>query len=86
MYVPPLAVFGIPLLHSGCSSSGTGKEASAGHAANSGEGKIKIPFRPDRDGNVEFYVMNADGTEVTRLTDDGAGDVTPSYSILQNKK
>ena len=29
----------------------------------------KIAFTSNRDGNDEIYVMNADGTGVTRLTD-----------------
>lgn len=31
----------------------------------------KIAFISDRDGNEELYVMNADGSDVTRLTDTG---------------
>ena len=27
----------------------------------------KIAFASDRDGNLEIYVMNADGSDVTRL-------------------
>ena len=40
----------------------------------------KIAFTSDRDGNAEIYVMNADGTEQTRLTDDPRGDGSPSWS------
>jgi Tol biopolymer transport system component len=31
----------------------------------------RIAFTSDRDGNKELYVMNADGTDQTRLTNDG---------------
>ncbi|NJN67858.1 MAG: TIR domain-containing protein [Chloroflexaceae bacterium] len=40
----------------------------------------KIVFRSDRDGNYEIYVMNADGSNQTRLTYDGAKDSFPAWS------
>lgn len=40
----------------------------------------KIAFRSDRDGNHEVYVMNTDGSGVTRLTDDTADDGDPAWS------
>ena len=39
-----------------------------------------IAFSSIRDGNWEIYVMNADGSEVARLTDSPAADVRPSWS------
>jgi Tol biopolymer transport system component len=39
-----------------------------------------IAFQSSRDGNYEIYVMNADGTEQTRLTDNSARDMNPSWS------
>ena len=39
-----------------------------------------IAFASDRDGNAEIYVMNADGTGQTRLTDNSADDWLPSWS------
>ena len=39
-----------------------------------------IAFSTNRDGNQEIYVMNVDGTEVTRVTDDPAEDTTPVWS------
>ena len=33
-----------------------------------------------RDGNYEIYIMNADGSNVTRLTDNPAEDTFPSLS------
>jgi Tol biopolymer transport system component len=38
-----------------------------------------IAFRSNRDGNHDIYVMNADGTNVTRLTDDPAEDGRPAW-------
>ncbi len=35
------------------------------------EPNARISFISDRDGNEELYVMNADGSDVTRLTDTG---------------
>src|SRR5207247_6229282 len=40
----------------------------------------KIAFVSDRDGNFEIYVMNADGTGQTRLTNDTHDDVNPAFS------
>ena len=46
----------------------------------------KIAFFTSRDGNPELYVMNADGSGLTRLTDNPAidgnpsGDSAPSWS------
>ncbi|MGH3871087.1 MAG: hypothetical protein ACRDSR_06145 [Pseudonocardiaceae bacterium] len=40
----------------------------------------KIVFQSDRDGNNEIYLMNADGTGVTRLTNNAAADTAPSLS------
>jgi hypothetical protein len=40
----------------------------------------QIAFDSDRDGNREVYVMNADGTEQTRLTDSVGLNIEPSWS------
>jgi Tol biopolymer transport system component len=40
----------------------------------------RIAFVSDRDGNAEIYVMNANGTGVTRLTNNGATDGQPAWS------
>ena len=34
----------------------------------------------DRDGNDEIYVTNADGSGLTRLTDNPADDWTPNWT------
>jgi dipeptidyl aminopeptidase/acylaminoacyl peptidase len=38
----------------------------------------KIAFHSSRDGNFEIYVMNADGSNPTRLTGNAAGDFAPA--------
>jgi hypothetical protein len=38
-----------------------------------------IAFSSNRDGNSEIYVMNADGTNLQRLTNDGAADQYPAW-------
>ncbi|MBI2919427.1 MAG: PD40 domain-containing protein [Chloroflexi bacterium] len=38
-----------------------------------------IAFTSDRDGNFEIYVMNADGTDQRRLTNNPAEDVVPAW-------
>jgi Tol biopolymer transport system component len=46
-----------------------------------GEDGTKLAFTSDRDVNREIYVMNAqDGSNQTRLTDNGASDEFPSWS------
>jgi Tol biopolymer transport system component len=40
----------------------------------------KIVFTSDRDGNDEIYVMNADGTRQTRLTNSAGRDIKPKWS------
>ena len=40
----------------------------------------KIAFASDRDGNYEIYVMNADGSGQTRLTDNPADDGVPAWA------
>ncbi len=39
-----------------------------------------IAFTSDRDGNNEIYVMKADGSEQTRLTNNPASDLYPAWS------
>ena len=44
-----------------------------------GEGGGKIAFQSNRDGNEEIYLMNADGSKQTRLTNNPALDAGPSW-------
>jgi TolB protein len=39
-----------------------------------------IAFVSDRDGKDEIYIMNADGSNARRLTDDPASEWQPSWS------
>ena len=50
-----------------------------GSPAWSRDGK-RIAFYSERDGNAEIYVMNADGTGVTRLTNTRADEGYPAWS------
>ena len=43
-------------------------------------GDGRIVFTSERDGNGEIYVMNADGSGLTRLTNNPARDIEPSWS------
>ncbi|MDE2663035.1 MAG: hypothetical protein OXI39_08535 [Gemmatimonadota bacterium] len=40
----------------------------------------RVAFQSDRDGNIEIYVMNADGSGQTRLTNNSASDGSPAWS------
>ena len=42
--------------------------------------QARILFESDRDGNSEIYVMNADGSDPTNLTNDPASDWGPVWS------
>ncbi len=42
-----------------------------------------IAFQTNHDGNHEIYIMNADGTEQTRITNNPADDRKPSWSITK---
>ena len=50
-----------------------------GSPAWSPDGK-RIAFYSERDGHAEIYVMNADGTALTRLTDTRADEGYPAWS------
>ncbi|OGU57039.1 MAG: hypothetical protein A2V66_05615 [Ignavibacteria bacterium RBG_13_36_8] len=45
-----------------------------------GRGGGLIAFYSERDGNPEIYIMNADGTAQTRLTQNNAQDLAPDIS------
>ena len=40
----------------------------------------RIAFTSSRDGNPELYVMNRDGSNIRRLTNNPAIDTTPTWS------
>jgi Tol biopolymer transport system component len=40
----------------------------------------KVAFQSNRDGNLEIYTMNADGSAIARLTKDAALDLEPAWS------
>lgn len=81
-FAPDNAIVDIWSVH----ADGTGaKNLTDGKAANNAfpdvtaDGK-QIVFRSTRDGNKEIYLMNSDGTNVRRITNDPANDTMPSIS------
>lgn len=57
---------------------GAGADTPGGSQAQAVNGKIA--FTALRDGNFEIYVMDADGTNRARLTDNPAFDADPAFS------
>jgi TolB protein len=53
---------------------------SAARATFPGAVNGKIAFASDRDGDVEVYVMNPDGSDQTRLTSNPGADTYPGWS------
>ena len=45
-----------------------------------GQTNGKVAFTSEKDGNPEIYIMNADGTNQSRLTNNPAGDMNPVFS------
>ncbi len=58
-----------------------GCEANDGFPDFSPDGR-RIVFRSGRDGNHEIYLMEADGSNVRRLTEHAATDTMPAFSPL----
>jgi len=55
-----------------------------GYPSFSGNGK-QIVFRSGRNGSLDLYLMNADGSNVRRLTDDAANNQFPVFSPTANQ-
>jgi Tol biopolymer transport system component len=55
-----------------------------GYPSFSGDGK-QVVFVSSRDGSLDLYLMNSDGTNVRRLTNDHAIDLFPTYSPTANQ-
>src|SRR6187455_3399624 len=54
--------------------------ASAQQGRAAGDKESMLAFVSERDGNSEIYVMNVDGTDLLRLTNDVGRDVDPAWS------
>mgnify|MGYP005836906907 CR=1 FL=1 len=63
----------------------TDQPANDGYANFSPTGE-EIVFVSERDGNSELYVMNADGSNVRRLTDHVANDGFPAWHPDPNRR
>ena len=62
------------------SGPATAPTPAAAPVPDPAEAAGRIAFQSDREGNWEIYVMNADGSDVTRLTDNLADDYFPTWS------
>jgi len=56
----------------------TDNDAKDHHPAWSPDG-ARLAFYSKRDGDMEIYVMNSDGTDVQQLTDNNADDLSPAW-------
>jgi Tol biopolymer transport system component len=63
---------------SGFACGGGGEEETA--TPTPGPAQNKIAFSSFRDGDYEIYVMDADGSNLTRLTNHQAQDKHPAWS------
>ena len=61
-------------------NTGTGTSLSFSVSVTADLANTKIAFASNRDGNLEIYVMNADGSQQVRLTQNIADDVTPQWA------
>ena len=66
------AIAAIPLLQGGGIFDGEGNET-------------KIVFESILDGDHEIYIMNANGTGVTRITNETARDADLSFPLRQKR-
>ena len=71
---------GLPFCTFATPAATTTPTPTSTHPPGNSESAGRIAFSSDRDGNQEIYVMNADGSDVARLTDNGAGNAFPSWS------
>ena len=67
------------LLASACGDGG--EPAATDSAATTG----KMAFGSERDGNLDIYVMNADGSGAARLTNNPGQDGFPAWSPAQER-
>jgi len=76
---PRFQLYGIERSNLAQLSKLTPDTTSASDPAFSPDGS-RIAFVSQRDGNAEIYVMNADGTGSTRITNDPQADGRPSFT------
>src|SRR5678816_285716 len=74
---PPWTIIALLVL-AGCSSDSHKKTPLSPVAAATVT--TRIVFNSSRDGNDEIYVMNGDGSGITRLTTNTSSDFRPSWS------
>src|SRR2546430_1154582 len=68
------------LLATTCTDEPTRPRAPLKAGAQAAAAAPQIAFTSERDGNAEIYVMNADGSAQTRLTNNTQSDEYPSWS------
>src|SRR5438874_3263495 len=80
--VVPTALVLLAILPQACQRDGTTapQPLRLGAQVAASPPSTKIAFWSSRDGNAEIYVMNADGSGQTRLTNNPAADYGPSWS------
>ncbi len=81
-FAPDNAIVDIWSVHAdgrGAKNLTEGKAANNAFPDLTADGK-QVVFRSTRDGNKEIYLMNSDGTNVRRVTNDPADDTMPSIS------
>jgi TolB protein len=70
----------VSLIYQGTLENPTGGRGGENYLPAWSPDGTRIAFTSGRDGNAEIYVMNRDGSNLLRLTNNPADDVTPTWS------
>ena len=68
------------LLLVGCGAQATALTAVPSEEVEEATTEAKIAFMSYRDGNHDIHIMNVDGSEQVRLTNNPTNDYAPSFS------
>ena len=76
VYVGTLSIVALGVVGYGCTKQNGGSSSTIGSPSS----VQKIAFASKRNGDYEIYVMNNDGSNQTRLTNNPVMDTDPAWS------